>query len=427
MTNASKNDQAWEILFNELNILQIIEEQGYFEISSSVINRYREARLMTKFDYSSTLPEIFKKNNLGILPNSRGSYIISHFRLFHNFETSHSPLITIEFPKHIESINYNTISSESTAINCAYIAGILSDFTGEPNLYPTINGRMSSSIFNFTIETDTGPLPVSVNNAQIEIDAGYEGAEAIYLIEAKNVLSDDFLIRQLYYPFRLWSNKSTKQVHPIFLTCTNGIFHLREYTFDNVCVYNSIRLSREKRYTFSGESIRIEDIKEILRNNSCVLESAIPFPQANAFERLINLCELLDASGSLSRSFITRNYDFDIRQTNYYTDAGRYLGLIDKCNDNGDVQYYLTPIGQKLFELSIAQRKLSYIRHILSHTVFRNVLICYFETGTIPDKETIVEIMKSARLYKVQSDSTYYRRASTIAQWIKWILEQIET
>ncbi len=224
MSSVSKNDQAWEILFHELDIIRHIEKQGYFEITSSTINQYREARLMTKFDYSSTLPEIFKKHKLGILPNSRGSYIISDFSIFHDFRTAHPPIVNVEFPKHIESIDYNTITSESTALNCAFIAGILTDFTNEKHLYPTINGRMSSLDFDFQINTSSSQLSISVNNAQIEIDAGYEGERSIYLFEAKNVLSDDFLIRQLYYPFRLWTNKSKKKIHPIFLTYTNGIF-----------------------------------------------------------------------------------------------------------------------------------------------------------------------------------------------------------
>ena len=35
-------------------------------------------------------------------------------------------------------------------------------------------------------------------------------------------------------------------------------------------------------------------------------------------------CELLNES-ELTKDEITSNYDFDPRQTNYYTDAGRYL------------------------------------------------------------------------------------------------------
>ncbi|MBR8536860.1 hypothetical protein KDU71_14895 [Carboxylicivirga sediminis] len=427
MSSLSKNDQAWNSLFHELDIVQHIKQAGYFEISSSVINRYREARLMTKFDYSSQLPEIFKKHQLGILPNSRGTYIISDFTIFHQFKGHHPPIVNVAFPHHIESIDYNNITSESTAINCAFIAGILSDFTGETQLYPTINGRMGSSVFNFNISTTSGSISMTVNNAQLEIDAGYEGKDAIYLIEAKNVLSDDFLVRQLYYPFRLWSGQSRKPIHPIFLTYTNGIFHLREYTFDKADDYNSIRQVKEKRYAFTGEAIDIESIRNIIRNNPCVIEPSVPFPQANSFERLINLCELLHIHGSLKRTFITDNYAFDARQTNYYTDAGRYLDVIGKQKINGDVEFFLTATGEKLFEAPIVRRTRQFIELILSHTVFKEVFKAYLLQHEMPGKDEIVSIMQSSQLYNINSEATYYRRASTIAQWVNWMLEQIKS
>jgi hypothetical protein len=44
----------------------------------------------------------------------------------------------------------------------------------------------------------------------------------------------------------------------------------------------------------------------------------------------------------------------------------------------------------------------------------------------VPNKENVIEIMKESKLYNVDSDSTYYRRASTIMGWINWILNRIE-
>lgn len=64
----SKNDKAWEIIFAEEQILDVIARQGFFEISSTRINQQREARLMTKFDHVRELPKIFKDNDLTIQP-----------------------------------------------------------------------------------------------------------------------------------------------------------------------------------------------------------------------------------------------------------------------------------------------------------------------------------------------------------------------
>jgi len=75
----SKNDIAWEELFEKHGIINEIMNNGYFEITSKQINKFREARLMTKFDHKSNLPQLFERNKLSILPITRGSYVISQF------------------------------------------------------------------------------------------------------------------------------------------------------------------------------------------------------------------------------------------------------------------------------------------------------------------------------------------------------------
>jgi hypothetical protein len=44
----------------------------------------------------------------------------------------------------------------------------------------------------------------------------------------------------------------------------------------------------------------------------------------------------------------------------------------------------------------------------------------------MPSKNEIIEIMKISKLYKIDSDATFFRRASTITGWINWIMNQIE-
>ncbi len=68
----SKNDTAWEALFEAHHILDHIGDRGVYQISAMTINKLREARLMTKFDHHIQLPSIFKQHGLTIQPNSRG-------------------------------------------------------------------------------------------------------------------------------------------------------------------------------------------------------------------------------------------------------------------------------------------------------------------------------------------------------------------
>lgn len=424
--NSSKNDDAWEIIFERNSILEEIERQGSVSISSTEINRVREARLMTKFDHRSQLPKLFQENKLSILPTSRGMYEIGTYETFLDFSDEDVEITPISFPTYLESLDYKDITSEATAINCAFVSGILQDFSDEERLIPTVSGRMSSSLFNFRINSNSGMRVITVGNSQLEIDGGYEGSSSLSLIEAKNYISSDFLIRQLYYPYRLWSSKIAKRVCPIFLTYSNGIFHLREYKFKEMDYYNSICLVKHKKYIIKDGSINIESIQVILDNVDVIQEPKLPFPQADSFERIINLCELLKQKGFLSKEDITQNYDFDHRQTDYYTNAGKYLGLIESCSENSQRGCSLSANGLRIFSQSIFERQLEFVRLILSHKAFRDSLRLYFNNGMIPSKEEIVKIMHESNIYNIDSEHTYTRRASTVISWINWILDLVE-
>lgn len=424
----SKNDLAWEKIFEKHKILDKILKDGHIEITATKINEFREARLMTKFDHKSQLPKLFADNKLSILPTSRGGYVIGEFETFCDFNTDEIDVSPIEFPTFLESLDYRDITSEATAINCAFVSKILHNFTEEENLLPTVSGRMSSSSFKFGINSPKGLFNVKVGNSQVEIDGGYEGDNSLNLIEAKNYISDDFLVRQLYYPFKLWSGKIQKQVRPIFLTYSNGVFHLREYAFSNVNHYNSLVLVKHRKYVVQEGSFNIEALAQIIDTTKTVKEPEIPFPQADNFERVINLCELLKQKEFISKEDITQNYDFDGRQTDYYSNAGKYLGLVETGKDplTGQIGCFLTAKGKQVFNLNLIDRQKEFVKSIVSHKAFKETLKLYLDNGEIPNKETIVEIMKQSKLYKVGSETTYFRRASTIIGWINWIIKQTE-
>lgn len=419
-----KNQKAWEKLFEKYNILQQIEQRGFFEITATQINEFREARLMTKFDHRVNLPELFSKNNLSILPISRGSYVISHFEAYKDFEELSTDIIPASFPSHIESIDYQNITSEATAINTAFVSGILGDFIGDNEILPTISGRMGSNVFTYNIRnTKKGiDVPIKVENSQIEIDGGYEGIECLALLEAKNSLSDDFLIRQLYYPYRLWSSNIRKPVKPIFMTYSNSIFSLYEYCFENINNYNSLILIKQRNYSFESVEITLADILDILNGVNIVEEPQIPFPQADSFKRVINLLELLNER-ERTKDEITTNYAFDERQSNYYTDAGRYLGLIDKRRENGKVIFSASCEGRRILNLGYRARQLRFVELILSHKAFNETLRKHLEYGAMPKKDEVVYIMENSNLYNVEAKSTFERRKSTITGWINWILD----
>lgn len=379
---------------------------------------------MTKFDHRINLPKIFADNSLSILPITRGSYIISQFDAYEDFQDLTSDITKVPFPEYIESIDYDNISSEATAINCAYISEILADFAEDEDLLPTVSGRMSSNSFFFNIRNivmDT-EIPVSVVNSQIEIDGGYEGLNSLVLIEAKNSISDDFIIRQLYYPYRLWRANIGKKVKPVFMVYSNSIFSLYEYCFEDDEKYNSIVLRKQKNYSIESVEISLPDILRVLSKVRIVQEPEVAFPQADSFKRVINLCELL-YQNEMTRDDITTNYAFDPRQTNYYTDAGRYLGLIRKRNENGSIIFSLTEEGESVLKFKYQARQLKLSELILRHKPFYETLNKYLTEGQMPCKTDIVKSMKSSSLYAIKAESTFIRRASTVVGWVNWILD----
>lgn len=417
------NDKAWEQLFEKYNILENIEKYGHFEISSKAINEVREARLMAKFDHTINLPRIFTEHKLSILPITRGDYVIAKFDAYHKFEESSSEITNYSIPNYIQSLDSNNIPSETIALNCAVAAGIIEDFLEDDKLISTVSGRMGSGVFDFNIDNadDSTSSTITVTNSQIEIDAAYEGINCLALFEAKRDISEDFLVRQLYYPYRVWQSRISKPVRPLFLVYSNGIYRLYEYEFKDPNNYSSIHLVKQKNYTIEDNTITASDIQNILNSIKFEEEPKLPFPQADSIERVINLCELL-FNEELSKDNITEKYAFDSRQSDYYTNAARYLGLVDKTNKDSKSIYNLTDEGISILKLNYKQRQLALCECILKHEVFSKILSSYFQNGTMPSKDKIVEFMKESHLYNISKDKTYYRRASTIIHWINWIV-----
>ncbi len=167
-----------------------------------------------------------------------------------------------------------------------------------------------------------------------------------------------------------------------------------------------------------------EKILKKLRFNK---EPDIPFPQANSFERVINMCELLYIN-DVEKNFITEEYSFDVRQSSYYLDAARYLGLVEKSLDlDGHDCYTLTQLGKSLFSMSYKQRQLKLIESILSYKSFNLTYKAYCKSNKRFSDREIAEFIKQAGVLNPEtglpySQSTYERRASTVRAWIHWIL-----
>jgi hypothetical protein len=422
----SKND-AWEELFKRHHILEEVDRYGVCQISSKEINELHEARLMTKFDHYIQLPELFKKNQLTIQPNTRGTYLVGRFESYQ--PVFDNPLIPVEglpFPHRIETINPANLYSESAVLLCAYYTGIISSVLSREMLL-TVFGRLSTGNFNYQIRNNqTGDLhEIKVEGAQLEIDAGFEGEGTFAIIEAKNEIVTDFHVRQLYYPYRAWLARTGKQIVPIFLSYSNAssVFSLYVFNFKEPLLYNSIELVEQRKFRIVPSGIEADDIVSALGRVRVGPEpEGIPFPQADSFARVVDLLtQLYGASGVLAQDYITSNYAFDLRQTQYYTNAASYLGLVERhYRREQGVAYGLTGRGACIMAKPPQARNLALVECILEHKIFHQTLGIYFEQAQKPTVEQVGEIMKAARVKL--AGSTIPRRAQTVLSWTDWIV-----
>lgn len=395
-----------------------LERRGYFYIGARELEQLsgRQPRLMAKHDFSTSRPWIFQRLRLGIVPVSRSEYLVGRFNLYERFpETQRGEVRTLELPAGLDTLSLEAVSSEAVALNGASASGMLEDFLGCAPLQATVAGRMSTHGLKVRLP-DLG-VDVAVDRAQMEIDGGFESLEHLVLVEAKNHLSEDFNIRQLYFPYRRFQQRLAKDVVPVYLVYSNGIFHLYRYEFRDPADFRSISLVDSARYALSSSHLNAQAALDIVRAVAPEPEPAVPFPQANSFERVVNLLELI-ALQPLSKAEITQRYDFDPRQADYYANAARYLGLAEPVEDTWET----TEHGRRVIEQPQRDaRNAALIRALAARRVFREVLELSLARGAVASTAEICAAMNGLGL----SLATSRRRASTVARWTQWVLDTV--
>ncbi|MCD8762824.1 type II restriction enzyme [Mammaliicoccus sciuri] len=433
----NKNDIAWEKLFEEHKILESIENKSVFKIKSADINKYRESRLMAKFDREHELPQIFKANNLSILPIGRGEYIIGRFKTHKEFPKKHSikPKI-MKLPQNFSSIDTKNITSESVAINVAFASGMVDDVLNGNDLnksYLTVSGRMSSKSLSFKIDSKVkgeSAYDIEVKKSQIEIDSAFENEDAVLLIEAKINEKKDFIIRQIYYPYLFLKNRiEDKYILPVIFIYSEGsfIFHIYKFTDDNN--YSSIKIVETKEYKLSNEiNISLNEVINIMRNVNIVEDrytydeaNYIPFPQANTFSIVLNLIEFISSNDKTKRD-IELKYGFAYRQAQYYHNALRFLGYSELADKNKIVK--LTTLGKEVLKSKNTKvGKLQITEDILKDRIMNEAMRITMNQRKLISKKDAYELLeRNSEL----GEDTKERRASSIRNWLLWILSNTD-
>lgn len=206
-----------------------------------------EPRLLCKQDTLDSRPDIFKRKNIFLLPVNNGNYMLTNVDIYKTLEYTDTPIIPIT--RNLSSTVLHLGKSETSLIDNLRYAGVFErpDLLGEPILYGSLlNGRHRC---NFTMSLDD--KPISVTGTQFETDACYETLNNILLIECKNISSNSFNIRQLYYPYRYLYDQGEKHIIPLFINKTkDDIIHIWKYTFTNPDDLSSLTLLKHLSFEF---------------------------------------------------------------------------------------------------------------------------------------------------------------------------------
>lgn len=211
-------------------------------------NSEKEPRLLCKQDKRNDRPQFFVDNGLFILPKHNGEYYILKGEGYVDIPRIATPIIN--YNSHLDFQLESSLvgDSEMQYLDFAYANSLIRTFMEDPSLVLTIRGRKYTPRF----ECRVGNNLLTIDSVQTEVDAGYEGRDSIVLIEAKNFKATNVIIRQLYYPYRQWSENTNKTVYPLFFEKRkiNGekIFYIWQFRFNDVEDYNSIELVKSGRY-----------------------------------------------------------------------------------------------------------------------------------------------------------------------------------
>lgn len=402
-----KTFQLWEKVFNDCRF-DLAEDLHFITAEEIKLITSAEPRIMAKMDDSKDLPDVFKRNGYFLLPVKNGKYAIVRGNGFHTLEKRGEVL------DYASRIKFQLATagrglSEMQYLDYSFNSGALEKVLGIETLYQSIRGREFSKKFNFHVNKTL----LEVASVQLEVDSGLEGENSIVIIEAKVNVPEDFIIRQLFYPFNHFKTIApNKEIIPVFFVYEpkQKVYTFWIYEFQDPKNYNSIKLKEVKSLRITtGHELNLEDIhpKGIVKYKDLI-------PQANDLNKVIELV-FKTSEGLNDYHQIAQYFNFKDRQSSYYREAAEALGLI--FSENG--KYHLTDVGKILVKLPVEKRNIFMVELLSDFDLIKQGIDLIKSKGEIKRGDIEEIIMSNSDL----SGSTIPRRANSLMSWFKWIAE----
>lgn len=252
------SNKIWEQIVSETKLEKHNFLNGPFYISHNSIkqivskidvpNNRKEIRILGYQATREQRPDYFISNNLFLLPASNKDWVIVKGEGYIDIPEIISKPEIFKSKLDFELESFKVGISEMQYLDYAFVHGITQDFLEDDSIQLTVRGRKRTPHFKYFVNG----IEVECNGVQTEVDAGYEGKSSLALIEAKNSNIKNEIIRQLYFPFRKWSNDIKKEIRNIFFQFEESSKTLSywEYGFKDLFEYDSIYLKKSKSYTF---------------------------------------------------------------------------------------------------------------------------------------------------------------------------------
>jgi hypothetical protein len=275
----------WQHIFNTYHILSNLKTKNFrikaidiknckSTYKSKKISQF-EPRLLCYQTTEKERPEIFKENNVCILPIKNGEYLLTKQNIFYKLDYINTN--NIKLKKDETSILNELGESETTIINNLKYSGLFETKTYMnetiTHSYPLFGRHYCSFKMNLNNEE------ICVDGVQYEIDGTFESENKILLIECKNSPKkiDSFNIRQLYYPYRAIYDKiqNKKEIICIYIHKLKDIVYIWKFKFNDYQNLNSIECIGSNSYIFLSDksdkgdkSVKSNKKKESITNSS---------------------------------------------------------------------------------------------------------------------------------------------------------------
>lgn len=419
--------EVWELIVRQLGLDDKIAHDGVTEITAAQLRKFGEPRLLAKMDSFAEIPPPLRQRGWSLLAVANDRYLIGelgvHFKLPENTEESES----FSWSNPFDTLDPFAVSGESEACLLALHSGIISDFLG--GVFQITNfGRMRTDSYDMGITVREELKSVEVSGVQFELDAGFESDEKVVLLEMKKVPTGSLNLRQLYFPFRHWVERTGKLVVPVFGIWRKQGVDLYRFDFPHIDDLSSAEITSSKTYLFESNKVSI-GLLEVKAAEASMRpsDSTYPFPQADNVQKLLELHGLLQVPQTLED--IASFLEFDIRQASYYCNALGFLGLATRREDSKWRRRELPSSGPTTGLIRTEPiPELRLVHAMLNIPPVGQVFMegNRYARGSFSTEHAISRLRQSDWGSSL-SEQTISRRAKTVVSWCRWIDSQVKS